>query len=73
MTSQKIVQPTAVEVVYPVPGKRGVKPTKAMLTLTTCNPKLDNYQRLIIHAELADQQPRDATRPDAGRPAVLND
>jgi LPXTG-site transpeptidase (sortase) family protein len=73
MTSQKIVQPTAVEVVYPVPGKRGAKPTKAMLTLTTCNPKLDNYERLIIHAELADQQPRDTTRPDAGRPAVLND
>jgi LPXTG-site transpeptidase (sortase) family protein len=73
MTSQKIVLPTAVEVVYPVPGKRGAKPTKAMLTLTTCNPKFDNYQRLIIHAELKEQHPRDTTRSDAGRPAVLND
>jgi sortase A len=73
MTSQKIVLPTAVEVVYPVPGKRGAKPTKAMLTLTTCNPKFDNYQRLIVHAELTEQHPRDTTRSDAGRPAVLND
>jgi sortase A len=73
MTSQKIVLPSAIEVVYPVPGKRGVKPTKAMLTLTTCNPKFNNYQRLIVHAELKEHTKRDATRPDAGRPAILND
>ncbi len=72
MTTQKIVQPTAVEVVYPVPGKRGAKPTKALLTLTTCNPKFYNYQRLIVHAELKSRSKRDSTRPDAGRPAVLN-
>ncbi len=73
MTTQKIVQPTAVEVVYPVPGKRGAKPTKALLTLTTCNPKFDNYERLIVHAELKEHTKRDSSRPDAGRPAVLND
>jgi sortase A len=73
MTAQKIVLPTAVEVVYPVPGKRGVKPTKAMLTLTTCNPKFNNYQRLIVHAELKAHTKRDSARPDAGRPAILND
>ena len=48
----RIVKPTQVEVVAPVPGEPGAKPTKAMLTLTTCNPKFDNYQRLIVHAEL---------------------
>ena len=37
-----------------------------MLTLTTCNPKFDNYQRLIVHAELVRTQ---AT--SAGRPAEL--
>ncbi|PZF85373.1 class E sortase [Micromonospora deserti] len=58
-----IVKPTQVEVVAPVPGKPGVKPTKRMLTLTTCNPKFDNYQRLIIHAELARTQPKSAGRP----------
>jgi sortase A len=39
-----------------------------MLTLTTCNPKWDNYERLIVHAELIDQQPRTG---DDERPAVL--
>ena len=29
-----------------------------MLTLTTCNPKWDNYQRLIVHAKLVRSQPR---------------
>ena len=52
--------PTAVEVVAPVPGKPGAKPTKAMLTLTTCNPKFDNYQRLIVHAELGRDRSADA-------------
>ncbi|MBQ1074165.1 class E sortase [Micromonospora sp. C31] len=63
VTDNHIVKPTQVEVVAPVPGKPGKKPTKAMLTLTTCNPKFDNYQRLIIHAELARSQPKSAGRP----------
>jgi len=58
VVQQRIVAPTAVEVVAPVPGEPGRKPTKAMLTLTTCNPKLHNYQRLIVHAELLRSQPR---------------
>ncbi|MEV5763325.1 class E sortase [Micromonospora sp. NPDC052213] len=63
VSQSRIVRPTQVEVVAPVPGKPGVKPTKSMLTLTTCNPKFDNYQRLIIHAELARTQPKSAGRP----------
>ncbi|WP_428983073.1 class E sortase [Phytohabitans maris] len=59
----RIVKPTQVEVVAPVPGEPGVKPTQAMVTLTTCNPKLDNYQRLIIHGELARKQARSAGQP----------
>ncbi|HEY8451143.1 MAG: class E sortase [Micromonosporaceae bacterium] len=59
-----IVKPTAVEVVAPVPGEPGATPERAVLTLTTCNPKWDNYERLIVHAELVDQQPRrDGWRP----------
>jgi sortase A len=61
-----IVSPAAVEVVAPVPGKPGATPERAVLTLTTCNPKWDNYERLIVHAELVDQQPQ-----SAGRPGVL--
>jgi sortase A len=63
-----IVSPTAVQVVAPVPNQPGKKPTQAMLTLTTCNPKFNNYQRLIVHAVLDPTQ----TRPhDQGRPTVL--
>jgi len=67
VTQNLIVLPTAVEVVAPVPGKPGAKPTEAMLTLTTCNPKWDNNQRLIVHAKLERSQPR-----TDGAPAELS-
>ncbi|MEU3454891.1 class E sortase [Micromonospora sp. NPDC006766] len=60
---QRIVRPSQDEVVAPVPGKRGAKPTERLLTLTTCNPKFDNYQRLIIHARLDHVQPKSEGRP----------
>ncbi|MEV0809290.1 class E sortase [Micromonospora sp. NPDC050200] len=65
----RIVRPDQVEVVAPAPIKLapGEKPKK-LLTLTTCNPKFDNYQRLIIHAELDAK----ASMPKSkGRPAAL--
>jgi sortase A len=61
--SAEIVHPNAVEVVAPVPGRPGAAPTNAMLTLTTCNPKWDNYQRLVVHAEMVRSQPRSAGLP----------
>ncbi|MET7965930.1 class E sortase [Micromonospora sp. NPDC005305] len=60
---QRIVKPSQVEVVAPVPGKPGQKATEKLLTLTTCNPKFDNYQRLIIHARLDHAQAKAAGRP----------
>jgi sortase A len=63
VSQTRIVKPYQVEVVAPVPGRPGVKATKAMLTLTTCNPKWDNYQRLIIHAELVRNELKSAGRP----------
>ncbi|MEU8658620.1 class E sortase, partial [Actinoplanes philippinensis] len=68
---QEVVKPNQVEVVAPVPGKPKAKPTQALLTLTTCNPKFNNYERLIIHAELVKTVPRDQTLPDAGMPAEM--
>ncbi|MFC8847054.1 MULTISPECIES: class E sortase [unclassified Micromonospora] len=59
----RIVKPNQVEVVAPVPMQPSAKPTKKVLTLTTCNPKFDNYQRLIVHAELTRTQPKSAGRP----------
>jgi sortase A len=58
-----IVLPHQTEVVAPVPGDRRATPTEAMLTLTTCHPKFDNYQRLIVHAKLVRSQPKADGRP----------
>ncbi|MEV4491123.1 class E sortase [Micromonospora coxensis] len=61
-----IVRPDQVEVVsaQPLPLKDGGKGRK-LLTLTTCNPKFDNYQRLIVHAELTETLPKSEGRPRA--------
>jgi sortase A len=52
VTSSFIVQPTAIGETDPVPNQPGVKATKALLTLTTCNPKYSARTRLIIRGEL---------------------
>lgn len=63
VTITRVVRPTAVEVVAPVPGRPGAKPTVASLTLTTCEPKWGNSHRLIVHAALVRVQPRDGGTP----------
>lgn len=60
----EIVSPYATEVVAPVPDYPGATPTRKMLTLTTCNPRYHNNQRLIVHAELTGEQPRSSGAPD---------
>ena len=50
--SETVVQPTAIQVTYPVPYHLGQKPTQHLLTLTTCNPKYSARTRLIVHAVL---------------------
>jgi sortase A len=66
VTSQKVVSPNAVDVTLPVPEQPGVKADKAVLTLTTCNPKYSAQTRLIVFADLADT----AAKAD-GLPAAL--
>jgi sortase A len=62
---QQVVKPTAVEVIYPVPGDRSAKPTKKLLTLTTCNPKYSAKTRLVATAELQSATPKSAGDPPA--------
>jgi sortase A len=57
VTANEIVTPHSIEVVAPTPDHIGVAPTKAMLTLTTCNPKWNDYQRMVVHAELVKTTP----------------
>ncbi|HVE98550.1 MAG TPA: class E sortase [Mycobacteriales bacterium] len=51
---EEIVRPTDVDVILPVPRQPDAKPTKALLTLTTCHPKYSARQRFITFAELAE-------------------
>jgi sortase A len=69
VTTEEIVQPTAIDVTYPVPHKRGAKPTLARITLTSCNPKYSARQRIIVFGRLADTQPKSAGLPPALRTA----
>jgi LPXTG-site transpeptidase (sortase) family protein len=52
VTAQETVTPTSINVIAPQPDRVGAPPTAAMMTLTTCNPKWADYQRLVIHAVL---------------------
>ena len=45
VTDEYIVQPTQVGVILPVPNKPEAKPRKALMTLTTCNPRWESYER----------------------------
>ncbi|ADD45756.1 class E sortase [Stackebrandtia nassauensis] len=69
ITGNKIVKPTNLDVVAPVPNEPGVKPTDEdrWFTMTTCYPWWDNYERYIVWAQLTDERKRgDALPPEAG-------
>ena len=48
----QIVDPSDTAVIFPVPGDLAARPTKRLLTLTTCNPEYSATQRLVVTAEL---------------------
>ena len=58
-----VVEPTKISVVAANPDEPGAKPSERQLTVTTCNPKWDNYERLIVRAELVRSSPKSAGRP----------
>jgi sortase A len=49
---REIVSPNDVQVIDPVPDNPGKKPTRAIITMTTCHPKYSASSRMIIHALL---------------------
>jgi sortase A len=61
----RIVDPSAVWVLDPVPGKPGQQPTRQLITLTTCNPRWASTQRLIVFGHLEVTTPASAGRPQA--------
>ncbi|MGN9837616.1 class E sortase [Nonomuraea sp. H19] len=58
VVSQDIVQPDEIDVVAPVPGRPGMRPTSPFITLTTCHPKYSAAQRLIVYGMLNKTEPR---------------
>lgn len=51
-TNFRLVDPNYGEVILPVPEKPGVKATKELLTLVTCNPRWGSSTRLIYYGHL---------------------
>jgi len=65
VTDVQVVLPTDVDVILPVPGKPKAKPTKKLITLTTCTPKYSASHRLIIDGVLESALPKAAGLPPA--------
>jgi sortase A len=63
VTKNEIVSPHAIEVLAPTPDRPGVSASQAWLTLTTCNPKWADYQRMVVHAVLIATAPHSAGSP----------
>ena len=60
VTEHAVVKPTDVDVVAPVPNEPGVEPGEGdrWITLTTCHPWWDNYERYIVWGKLSSSQNR---------------
>jgi sortase A len=54
---REIVEPSDGAVTDPVPDHPGLAPTRALLTMTTCNPKFTAQNRMVVHAMLAHSVP----------------
>jgi len=67
VTGSRIVAPTAVSVTAPVPEAPGRRPTAALLTLTTCNPRYSDRERLVVFGSLAAKSAKSAGIPAALR------
>jgi sortase A len=59
----RVVAPGDRGVLAPVPGRPGLAPTAALLTLTTCHPRFSARERLVVHAALVRSQPVADGRP----------
>ncbi|MEU8174857.1 class E sortase [Microbispora hainanensis] len=58
VTRKEIVDPGEVDVVEPVPGHPGKRPTSALMTMTTCHPKFSAAQRLVVQGVLVRREER---------------
>jgi sortase A len=67
---RRIVRPTEIDVISPVPGgDENDPPDGAYLTLTTCHPRFSARERLVVHAVLDGAPTAKDDAPD-GPPAL---
>ena len=57
VTGHRIVQPSQVSVLLPVPDRPEAEATRAVLTLTSCHPEFSARERYVVHAELEAEYP----------------
>jgi len=69
LDTTKIVTPSDVWVIDPVPGKPDAQPTEALITLTTCNPRWASTTRWIWWGTLTETLPKSSGE----RPAALKE
>jgi len=69
LESTKIVNPSDVWVIDPVPGKPEAAPTEALVTLTTCNPRWASTTRWIWWGSLTEALDKSTGK----RPAALEE
>jgi sortase A len=69
VTSREVVRPGDVEVIAPVPGDPGARPTSALLTLTSCHPRYSATERFVVHGRLVESLPREQWDPSRWLPA----
>jgi sortase A len=58
VTSERLVLPTDLEVLDPVPGHPGQRPTQRLITLITCDPAWTGTHRVIVTGVLVSARPR---------------
>ncbi len=69
LVRDQIVMPSDVWVLDPVPSDPGATPTRALITLTTCNPRWGSEQRWVWWGILVERTGKDGQPPAAVRNA----
>jgi len=67
-----IVEPSQGDVLFPVPGHPEQKPTRKLLTLTTCHPPFTTDKRMVVHLEQTGFAPATKPAPAAIRALVAS-
>lgn len=68
VVSTRVVDPSEVSVIAPVPGRPGELPDEAYLTMTSCHPMFSARQRYIVHAVFETTTEREDGAPTALTP-----